>query len=429
MKTSNKGFTLIELVVVMAVFIVIIMITGDAFNTILKQTTKLSKSEESNIEGVVGLEMMRHDLEQAGFGLPQAYDPDASKVITYLEAGYLPANTYNDAPSGVPRAFVAGNNLGAVADPNSYTGGVKYNVLANTDYLVIKASSVGTNDAAQKWTYTNYSGATYGSKPPKVWPGGNLKTSDKVIMLRRTFANGVYTNRLAYDNSDATSRSIYWVSHSNIGYVPAFSPATPEEIIYEYGIASTNLGMPFNRADYFVAIPTLAERLPTTCVPNKTGVLYKTSLDHTTTNPGGKLTYMPILDCVADMQVIFGWDLADSAGIIETDPLKTVDGQIDTWSNADGSAVSGVGTIAQVQAAMADAGHVRTKLKIVKVLILAQIGSRDPGYTSPSPLQVGEPGEESLTKPGGFVLTSDMLNYRWKVYKLIIKPKNLLSNQ
>lgn len=428
MKFSNKGFTLIELIVVMAVFSIIITITGDAFKTILKQTNNLSKSEESNIEGVIGLEMMRHDLEQGGFGLPHAYD--AAIPITYKEAGYLPATTYNDATTTsatttsprVPRAFVAGNNLATVADGS----GATYNVLANTDYLAIKATSVGASEASQRWTYTNYSGTAYGSKPPKIWPGGNLKTSDKVIMLRRTFANGTYVNQLAYDTA---SPSIYWVTHSNSGYVPEFSPATPEEIIFEYGITSSGgLGMPFNRVDYFVAKPTVADKLPTTCAPN-TGVLYKAAVNHTTSNPGGTLNYMPILDCVADMQIVFGWDLADSSGTIEGDPLKTADGQIDTWSNADGTTVSGVGTVAQVQTAMTDAGHVRTKLKIVKVMLLAQIGRKDSGYTSITPLQVGEPGEATLSKPGGFALSSDMLNYRWKVYKLIIKPKNLVSNQ
>jgi hypothetical protein len=235
---------------------------------------------------------------------------------------------------------------------------------------------------------------------------------------------------LAYDTG---SPDIYWVAHSNSGYVPAFSPATPEEMIYEYGIrscgASCDVGMPFNRVDYFVATPTAASgKLPASCAPH-TGVLYKAAVNHNSSNPGGTLDYMPILDCVADMQVIFGWDLADSSGTVETNPLKPADGQIDTWSNADGTVANGVGTPAQVQTAMADAGHVRTKLKIVKVFILAQDGRKDPGYTSKSPLLIGDLTETSLAKPGGFVLTSDMLNYRWKVYNLIIKPKNLLSNQ
>ncbi|HIJ80517.1 MAG TPA: prepilin-type N-terminal cleavage/methylation domain-containing protein [Desulfuromonadales bacterium] len=442
MKLSNKGFTLIEIIVVMAVFIVIIMITGDAFKTILTHTGRLSKSEESNIEGVIGLEMMRHDLEQAGFGLPYSYD--STTPITYLEAGYLPANGYNDAPSGVPRAFVAGNNLAATADPNSYTGGIKYNVIANTDYLSIKASSVGSSEAAQKWTYINYSSS---GKAPKSWPGGNLKSTspaDRVIMLRRSFANGVYTNQLLYD---VNTPGIYWVNHSNSGYVAAFSPATPEETIFEYGIRSCSsttcpVGMPFNRVDYFVSKPTLADKLPSTCEPNNTGVLYKATINHSTTNPGGTLNYMPVLDCVADMQVIFGWDLPgaenSSVTVDSSNVNNTGDGIIDTWSNADGSVVSGSGTIAQVQAAMANAGHVRTKLKIIKVLILAQDGKKDPAYTSPSLIPVGtQKGEDdggstattTLYKPGGFAISSAMLNYRWKVYKLIIKPKNLISNQ
>ena len=64
-----KGFTLIELIVVMAVFVVVIAISGDAFKTVLQQASKLFRSEESNIEGIVGLEVFRHDLQQAGYGL------------------------------------------------------------------------------------------------------------------------------------------------------------------------------------------------------------------------------------------------------------------------------------------------------------------------------------------------------------------------
>ncbi len=62
-----------------------------------------------------------------------------------------------------------------------------------------------------------------------------------------------------------------------------------------------------------------------------TGILYKTTVNHA----DGKLTYIPVLDCVLDMQVVLGWDLNG-------------DGLIDTWSNADGSVVSGVGTVADV---------------------------------------------------------------------------------
>ena len=82
-RTRNSGYTLIELLIVMVIFIVVIIISSSAFNTALTQTKKVSKSEESNIEGVIGLEMFRHDLEQAGFGLVTEFDTIAPD---YLEA-------------------------------------------------------------------------------------------------------------------------------------------------------------------------------------------------------------------------------------------------------------------------------------------------------------------------------------------------------
>jgi hypothetical protein len=143
---------------------------------------------------------------------------------------------------------------------------------------------------------------------------------------------------------------------------------------------------------------------------------------------------MPIVDCVADMQIIFGWNLADSTGSVITDPALAGSGSIDTWSNADGSVASSSVTLPSAtfvhDTILADPGHIRTKLKIIKVYILAQNGSRDPNYSSPETISIGDPGEASLTKPAGYPLkTMNMQNYRWKVYRVVIKPKNLISNQ
>lgn len=423
---NNSGFTLVEMIIVTAIFMVVIMITGDAFKTILSQNAKLYKNEESNIEGMVGLEMFRHDLEQGGFGLPYSYQ---TQGITYTEAGYAPANGLNDAPNGVPRAYVAIDNQPASSDSSNTNGGT-YGVLAGTDYLAIKATSVGGNDASQKWTYLTYSST---GKAANTWPSGNFQSGDKIIMLRRTFQNSSYSNQLAYDT---TTPSIYWVGFSKSGYVPAFSPVLPAEVFYVYGITSgSDVGMPFNRVDYFVATPSGSNsQVPASCAPSgNVGILYRASVNHKSTSPGGKLTYVPILDCVADMQVVFGWNLADASGNIVTDPTLTGSGQIDTWSNSDGSVTSG--SIALPSSTyvhdtiLANPDHIRTKLKIVKVYILAQNGRKDPNYTSPATINIGDPGEVSLTRPGGYLLTPSMLNYRWKVYRLVIKPKNLISNQ
>jgi prepilin-type N-terminal cleavage/methylation domain-containing protein len=387
MRTYNKGYTLIELIVVMAVFSIIILIAGQSFNTILKQNTKLLTSEESNIEGIVGLEIFRHDLEQAGFGLPSSYP---STPPSYQEAAGTPAQNFNDAANGIPRPVVAGNNLNSG------------NVLPNTDYLVIKGTTLGLTQASQHWTYVNYSSA---GKAPKRWPSGNLAANDRAIVLRRAFTTSGVTNELVYDT--AAPQNFYVSIPGPTTPLPgSFSPAVPQEILTIYGVDTVNLRMPFNRSDYFISRPA---GIPSRCALN-TGILYKTVVNHT----DGNLTYMPILDCVADMQVVFGWDVNG-------------DGLIDAYSDADGTNVSGASS-SQVKTLLASSDGIRSSLKLMKIYILAQDGARDPNFTnSGSTILVGANGETSITKsydlnPAG---GPNLMNYRWKVYRIIVRPKNL----
>lgn len=423
MLTSRKGFTLVEMIVVMTVFVIVIMITGDAFKTILTQVLKVTKSEESNIEGVVGLEMLRHDLQQAGYGLPYSF----LASISYREAGYSPARDYNDGTgsttSAVPRAVVAGDNLAAVTDSDGTTS---YNILSGTDYLALKGATLGLNDAAQKWTYMPFSSAVTGKQKPRIWQAANLAANDRVIVIKRTFKEGNIDLQLMFNRDQS---SIYWANFDATGFADAnFSPTLPEELYFIYGIrnasSGTELGMPFNRADYFVAKPATATKIPPFCAEN-TGILYKGVVNHTTTSPGGRMSYVPLLDCVADMQVVFGWDLDDGQG------NEGQDGLVDTYSTplSSGGAITVSPSAHQtrVTTAMADPEKLRTGLKLVKVYLLAQNGRRDAGYQSPASFTVGDASIDAISKT--YTLTAEMQKYRWKVYRVIVRPKNLVSNQ
>jgi hypothetical protein len=198
--------------------------------------------------------------------------------------------------------------------------------------------------------------------------------------------------------------------------------------------------MPFNRTDYFISLPANSEgdpeptRVPDVCAkdasgkPNPAvGILYKTTVNHS----NGRLTYIPLLDCVADLQVVLGWDMDGN-------------GALDSYTNADGSTCSGlcppsqqVPALAnQVQDALAKLNNsssaifpnIRNNLKMVKVYILAQNGRGDPDYVSPSPIIVGDPGETALTRSYDLA-SKNLLNYRWKLYRIVVRPKNLPSNQ
>jgi prepilin-type N-terminal cleavage/methylation domain-containing protein len=435
MLNSRKGFTLIEMIIVMAVFIVVIMISGDAFKMILTQMTKITKSEENNIEGVVGLEMFRHDLQQAGYGLPYSYQAP----ISYLEAGYAPANAYNDGTgstaSWVPRAVVAGYKITAASGVSDGTD--TYNILANTDYLALKGSTLGPNNtAAQKWTYVPYSSGITGKKKPRIWSSANLAQNDRVIVVKKTFATNTYNNQLVYNTADPT---IYWANFDVTGFADAaFLPALATDIYYVYGIKSatstgTYIGMPFNRTDYFIGTPSATTKLPAFCAPN-TGILYKGTLSHSVTTPGGRMTFVPLVDCVADMKVVFGWDLDDGQGnegqdgVVDTysTPCKTPLGPANT--NCSAITVTPSANQTRVTNAMSDPAKLRNGLKVIKVYILAQVGSKDTNYqSSNATFTLGDQTTDGISST--YTLASNMMNYRWKIYRIVVRPPNLITSQ
>lgn len=403
---NNRGFTLIEMLVTMTLVIVVLMITTGAFESILKTTAKVTSSEESNIEGVIGLEMFRHDLQQTGFGVPGAF---LSPAPVYAESSVAPANKLNDAPSGIPRPIASWD---ALVGASNTLGTVTYSVLDNSDYLAIKASTVGTNQHAQKWTYLSYSA---GGKAPKRWPSttDNLTAgTSSVIVINKSFTStGQVLNTLAYDATDQTTANSFWTTFPSNLFTEGFFPTSPDQTFFVYGIGSTSLRMPFNRVDYFVARPSDSAKVPATCADN-TGILYKATINH----GDGELNYMPLLDCVADMQVVFGWDTLANGIITESSAYS---------DDVTKISVSGTATAAEIKTIMEDANEIRSKLKYIKVFVMAQEGRKDPNFSNSSKIVVGD--MESITI--GYDLTAlgakGWSNYRWKIYRIFIYPKNL----
>ena len=391
-KHEETGFTLIELLVTMAVFVLVMVAAANVLTGMITQFKQQSKIAESNIEGIVGLEMLRQDLAHAGYGLPWSVDVDGdgvandwSQLATYSEAAG--AGAFNDGdtvsplplPAGVrraPRAIFSDDNTG----------------MNNSDFLVIKSVNAQRTNAAERWTILKR--APFGADNPWTWTPAseNLADADGVIVLnvnRRLLVNGTafYTT---YDN------------------VTSLAPTDPTETYrLVYGLtpgAAVTPRMPFNRADYYISRPA---DIPPRCAPS-TGVLYKATLQHAT----GNFTELPLLDCVVNMQVTFLVD-ADEDGSIDSPPFSD----------------SLVGLTAE---------QIRNRVREIRVYIVAQEGQKDPTYDfskggTVEELFVTETyGADSRDVQGISNLNLKTLlgdpeykYYKWKIYTIVVTPNNL----
>jgi type II secretory pathway pseudopilin PulG len=359
---GQKGVSFIELLIVMTLVVIVLTMNTDTFGVIFRQSRQQTQAVGAQMDRVVGLEILRTDLEHAGFGLPWSFQG----TISYTEATASPQSTYNDAASNPPRALVSGN------DPTTFT-------LNNSDYLVIKSTIVGTSEASQRWTYI------IGGLQPHVWGSNDLSNGDRVIVLWPRSVTG-FSKELVINGAD------FFTTYSSSAFPTEFSPAAATTRFVIYGVdPDTNLRMPFNRADYYIQRPA---SIPQACAPN-TGILYKATI-----NQGdGARNPEPLIDCVADMQVIYRLD---------NDNNGTIDSTVNDIS----------GLTAQ---------QIRDRVKEVRVYILSHEGELDRSFKyRNSTMTVGEFGV-GRTFNLSATIGSGWENYRWKVSTLVVKPRNLAS--
>lgn len=361
----------------MALVLIVFVMSTDTFSVLIRHSRQQSQVVVAEFEGIMGLEILRADIEQAGFGLPWSFQG----AISYQEAKDSPESDYNDSPSNPPRAILSGNNV--------------VHTCNNSDYLVIKSTVTARNETSEKWSYivkTDTNPAQPHRWDPETNERINFKTNERIIAIKPSVGEARITQLIM----DGTN---FYTSYAKEGAYPqAFAPQKLTEMFLLYGIAPPDIAtlrMPFNRSDYYVRRP--ATGMPSTCAPG-TGILYKATLNHA----DGKLNEMPLIDCVADMQVIFRLD-TDGNGAIDnpTDDISALTAQ-----------------------------QIREQVKEVRVYVLLHEGQYDKAYHSslPNPLPIGE-NFVSLGLGSNFDFNNRIgptwKGYRWKVHTIVVKPRNL----
>lgn len=394
LRSNNRGYTLVEMVVVCLIFVVIIALTGDAFNRLVTRSLALNKGSESNIAGIVGLELLRSDLQSAGYGLPWSF----SQAIAYDEATGEPGAAMN-ASNSVPRAVISIDNI---------SSGSQDVVFDSTDALAIRGQTLARNSASRCWTYveSKVMPSLNPAPRPYTWKSENLKATDNVIVTA-AIVNMAPSNQLVVRDTTGKWNTTF-SNYTAIGKPAEYSEAEKKSDAYIiYGVSDEGLAslrMPFNRADYYIRRPGSSDsawfRAPERCNP-ASGILIKGVVGQS----NGAYTEIPVLDCVLDMQVVFA--------------VRNPPGSATVTDVSDLSGFS--------------AQQIREQLKEIKVYILTHDGGRDKNFSYPNATIGVGPGN-GLTSGTGSTYDfdahsiPDWRNYRWRVYQIVARPNNLAGN-
>lgn len=445
------GFTLVELMVAMVVFLLVIMGASQVFTSLLTQFKQQASISQTNIEGMIGLEIMRRDIDQAGYGLPWILT-GSGHTATYDEAlddthVAWDDRKLNDGPPGNPAragdpdgSDAAGSSNppspfrsladAGISEPDGTSS--QKEPYSSADVLAVKSSVIGMSASSQRWTYIANNGDLPNIK--KEWNSeADPADSDQVIVIDPGNDNteNILRNEGGANFYESLGDDTLSFNETDTGYsANGFEPKAQSNAQFVvYGIAPHNeypIRMPFNRADYYVKIPENA--MPSRCAPH-TGILYKAVIINSTnpgpTKPGGVHQEYPLLECVADMKVDF-W--------LDTD--ASPDGIAD-WCPSGDASCGGVVTPTDDISAMT-AGDVRKRVKEVRVYIVAQEGQKDIDYdfsrggtrTSLSATEI-DPFDPDTTRIVNMVDLSKLVGdpeyryYRWKLYTLVVKPDSM----
>jgi len=360
-RESSAGVTLIELIVVLVILSIAFGILYEGFIKVFKTYKEQAKLEESNIEKLIALEILRKDIELAGIGIPSD----------------LNGNTYNEISSSIcslcddsgnpPRPICVCNDSG----PN------------NSDHLVIKSSmALITNTAARKIAF--------------LFPNSIGEWN-----IKYTSQEGVFDNNTDYfiilDPNNKTLEAVngYWFLKvtdiypliDNDNSTTASFTGSPNNVYALYGILNSSYDAssliykkPFNRVDYYLD----STSKPVRCHPD-TYELYRSNISHLN---GSEINKRSILDCVLDFQLAFGLDTDN-------------DTKIDTWS---------------LDISSLNSTQITEQLKQVRVYIVYQMGRKNSK-------KVFRDSTITITAPdGSIVKTIDMTpytNYEYYQWKLI----------
>ncbi|MDR3570219.1 MAG: prepilin-type N-terminal cleavage/methylation domain-containing protein [Syntrophobacteraceae bacterium] len=387
----QSGMTIVELMVSLAITLLVVVAATAGYIKIITTYKSQSAISANFMSNLTGFDLMRYDIEMAGYGLPSAISG-----FTYTEAaaqssysGYTPQydpSSLNEASlgnaNGPPHALV----LGGGATGSTLSG--------NTPaVLAIKSSVASINNSSGHFGVISTALETSATD---LVTGDHYIAIDSSGALQQGGAPGVWDNTF---NSASPPGAL---GSGLVGF------------LYGLGPSQTNT-MPFNRVDYYLD----NYNLPSYCAPG-TFELYRGTVSQTkvSSTQGGLLVAppSPMIDCVEDFQVAFGVDTS-GAGIVWQPDLGT---ENTNYGHGGSSSILMLPSDQQKY------------LREVKVFVIYQEGrgnvGKTPGFGFSGSLSIGDLKTSFPAGVHTFTPGAQYTQYRWRVKEIDMKPMNLHSN-
>lgn len=360
---TKRGFSLIELLTVVAIFSVVMAGLYAAYSVQLREGVKEYRIAESEMELGISRGIIDRDLSMAGYGLMDDYT-----AVT----GFT-----------LPRAVSA------------QEGG------ADPDQLILMGTALGiASRASQGWTYAGSVASGVPSYRALDDAREAIRTNDRVIMMDPNTRILLASGAAWLFKYNGISLNVTRLS-DNLPY------ADPFVGMVVYGMndsTATNATQPYNAVRYYLA-DAASSPPPRTCAPGTRNLLRAES--RTSATPvGGD----PMMNCVLDFQVALGLDTDEN-------------GSIDFWDNGGATAagyaakdlnkrLKQVRLYVLVQVGNRDANYLYK--------------NPDPVYASAQDkVRVGDLYLVGGAIGRDVVLTAEQRKYRWRVVSFAITPRNI----